>query len=76
MLSFDSKLTPEQRQQCLDILVRAIRSVQSPTLRDMCQSVIGMLSYHVHLEWRSPVEPVTMEAHILHSADMLSARPA
>ena len=34
-----------------------------------------LLSHHGRLEWRSPVEPRTLEAHILHAADMLSARP-
>jgi 3'-5' exoribonuclease len=33
-----------------------------------------MLSHHGRLEWRSPVEPKTPEAFILHSADMLSAK--
>lgn len=31
-----------------------------------------MLSHHGRLEWRSPVEPQTREAFILHQADMLS----
>lgn len=31
-----------------------------------------LLSHHGRLEWRSPVEPQTPEAFILHSADMLS----
>jgi 3'-5' exoribonuclease len=33
-----------------------------------------MLAHHGRLEWRSPVEPQTPEAFILHTADMLSAR--
>jgi hypothetical protein len=33
-----------------------------------------MLAHHGRLEWRSPVEPQTDEAFLLHSADMLSAR--
>lgn len=33
-----------------------------------------LLSHHGRLEWRSPVEPQTKEAHILHSADMISAQ--
>lgn len=33
-----------------------------------------MLAHHGRLEWRSPVEPQTVGAHILHAADMLSAR--
>lgn len=35
-----------------------------------------MLAHHGRLEWRSPVEPQTPEAFILHTADMLSARGA
>lgn len=34
-----------------------------------------MLAHHGRLEWRSPVEPQTGEAWVLHAADMLSARP-
>ena len=34
-----------------------------------------MLAHHGRTEWRSPVEPQTPEAWILHAADMLSARP-
>lgn len=33
-----------------------------------------ILSHHGRQEWGSPVEPQTLEAHILHYADMLSAR--
>lgn len=33
-----------------------------------------LLAHHGRHEWRSPVEPQTIEAHILHVADMLSAR--
>lgn len=32
----------------------------------------AMLAHHGRLEWRSPVEPQTIEAHILHAADMTS----
>lgn len=31
-----------------------------------------LLSHHGRLEWRSPVEPQTIEARMLHNADMLS----
>ncbi len=31
-----------------------------------------ILAHHGRREWGSPVEPQTPEAHILHSADMLS----
>lgn len=31
-----------------------------------------LLSHHGRLEWRSPVEPQTPEAHIFHVADMMS----
>lgn len=34
-----------------------------------------MLSHHGRAEWRSPVEPKTPEAWVLHAADMLSAYP-
>lgn len=34
-----------------------------------------MLAHHGRSEWRSPVEPKTPEAWILHAADMLSAQP-
>jgi 3'-5' exoribonuclease len=33
-----------------------------------------LLAHHGRLEWRSPVEPQTPEAWILHAADMLRAR--
>lgn len=33
-----------------------------------------MLAHHGRTEWRSPVEPQTPEAWILHSADMLSCQ--
>lgn len=33
-----------------------------------------MLAHHGRTEWRSPVEPQTPEAWLLHAADMLSAR--
>lgn len=33
-----------------------------------------VLSHHGRKEWGSPVEPATLEATILHSADMLSAK--
>lgn len=36
----------------------------------------AMLAHHGRLEWGSPVEPRTLEAQILHYADMLSAHPA
>ena len=35
-----------------------------------------MLAHHGRKEWGSPVEPATLEAYILHSADMLSSREA
>lgn len=34
-----------------------------------------MLAHHGRYEWRSPIEPKSPEAWILHSADMLSAQP-
>jgi 3'-5' exoribonuclease len=33
-----------------------------------------LLSHHGRREWGSPIEPTTLEAWILHSADMLSSR--
>lgn len=33
-----------------------------------------LLSHHGRREWGSPVEPQTLEAFILHAADMLSAK--
>jgi 3'-5' exoribonuclease len=47
-------------------------------LTDQAINLIGhiMLAHHGRLEWRSPVEPQTPEAFILHAADMLSARPS
>jgi 3'-5' exoribonuclease len=47
-------------------------------LTDDAINLIGhiMLAHHGRLEWRSPVEPQTAEAFILHAADMLSARPS
>lgn len=35
----------------------------------------AMLAHHGRQEWGSPVEPITLEAQILHYADMLSAQP-
>jgi 3'-5' exoribonuclease len=33
-----------------------------------------ILSHHGRKEWGSPIEPQTLEAHILHAADMMSMR--
>lgn len=35
----------------------------------------AILAHHGRREWRSPVEPQTLEAWIVHWADMASARP-
>jgi 3'-5' exoribonuclease len=56
-----------------------IEFVQQATKLDMKPEQIDqivhiMLAHHGRLEWRSPVEPRTKEAFILHAADMLSAR--
>jgi 3'-5' exoribonuclease len=56
----------------------AFREAAIPLAGDMCfvDSVTHiMLAHHGRNEWRSPVEPQTPEAWILHAADMLSARP-
>lgn len=41
------------------------------------RNMIGhaILAHHGRHEWGSPVEPQTIEAKILHEADMMSARP-
>jgi 3'-5' exoribonuclease len=33
-----------------------------------------ILSHHGRKDWGSPVEPATLEALVLHQADMLSAK--
>ncbi len=33
-----------------------------------------ILSHHGQLEWGSPVEPATIEAHVLHIADLMDSR--
>lgn len=46
----------------------------SATMSEAYLDRIGhcLLSHHGRLEWRSPVEPQTIEARMLHNADMLS----
>lgn len=44
-----------------------------PTLERIAHCI---LSHHGRREWGSPVEPQTLEAHILHSADMTSMQRA
>jgi len=34
----------------------------------------ALLAHHGRQEWGSPVEPQTLESHLLHSADMISVR--
>jgi len=34
----------------------------------------ALLAHHGRQEWGSPVEPQTLESHLLHSADMISSR--
>jgi 3'-5' exoribonuclease len=52
-------------------VVRAVDG--DPEFRERVTHV--MLAHHGRHEWRSPVEPCTPEAWILHAADMLSAKP-
>lgn len=52
--------------------MHAARNVQ---LDEAIIETVGhiMLSHHGRYEWRSPVEPITADARILHVADLMSA---
>jgi 3'-5' exoribonuclease len=61
--------------QALDVLRRREDIVQDCAVYQLEDAVLhNILSHHGRLEWRSPVEPQTRSAWLLHLCDMLSAR--
>jgi 23S rRNA maturation-related 3'-5' exoribonuclease YhaM len=52
--------------------ISAERFAVNPNLQDAV--VHCLLSHHGRREWGSPVEPQTLEALLLHQADMASAK--
>ena len=58
-------------------LIHHIESIRSVTLRDCCGKILDTPEFFTHhglREWGSPVEPQTLEALLLHQADLLSAQ--
>jgi|SRR6185312_9549704 len=64
--------------KAVDSLPKRSMSLSEANERFALFSEIGhcILAHHGRKEWGSPVEPQTLEAHILHSADMTSMQRA